>query len=118
MGILGQDYSAVPYIPETGESGRFSLIYRKEVLFYHETVESAIDHFLQVLFALNKCFFPSRKRTIQYIDTFNIKPAKCTERLLQTIELGAKPETLSQSYDVWLSLYKDLLDLANLIGCS
>lgn len=31
---------------------------RKEVLFYHQTLEHAIDHFLQALFALNRTFFP------------------------------------------------------------
>jgi hypothetical protein len=84
---------------------------RSDVLFYHETVERAIDHFLQALFALNKCFFPSRKRTIEFINGFDIKPLNCTERLLRTIELGAKPETLADSYVVWSSLYKELFDL-------
>jgi len=86
---------------------------RSDVLFYHETAENAIDHFLQAIFALNKCFFPSRKRTIEFINGFDIKPLNCIERLLQTIELGAKPETLSNSYAVWHSLYKELFDLGN-----
>ncbi|MCL2773459.1 MAG: DUF4037 domain-containing protein [Oscillospiraceae bacterium] len=86
---------------------------RSDVLFYHAVVENAIDHFLQALFALNKCFFPSRKRTIGFINGFDIKPLNCANRLLQTIELGAKPETLSDSYAVWYSLYKELFDLGN-----
>ena len=86
---------------------------RGDVLFYHSTLEYAIDHFLQALFALNKCFFPSRKRTIEFIDSFDIKPLNCTGRLLQAIELGAKPETLSDSYAVWYSLCKELLGLGN-----
>lgn len=86
---------------------------RSDVLFYHETVEGAIDHFLQALFALNKCFFPSRKRTIEFINGFDIKPLNCTSRLLQIIELGSKPETLSSSYAIWRLLYNELIDLGS-----
>lgn len=90
-------------------------ISRKEVLFYHSTLESAIDHFLQGLFALNYCFFPSRKRSIQYIDNFQNKPENCSKRLLQTIELGSNQETLVDSYAVWCSLCKDLSEIASCI---
>ena len=38
-------------------------VLRCDVLFYHATLELATDHFLQALFALNRCYFPSRKRT-------------------------------------------------------
>jgi hypothetical protein len=82
---------------------------RGDVLFYHATLEIAIDHFLQALFALNRCFFPSRKRTLSWIEGFAIKPANCAERLLQTIELGARAETLAESYAIWCGLCKDLL---------
>lgn len=81
---------------------------RKEVLFYHATLESAMDHYLQGLFALNLCFFPSRKRSIQYIEGFKSKPEGCSERLLKTIELGAKAESLGGSYAEWCSLCNDL----------
>ena len=81
---------------------------RKDVLFYHTTLESAIDHFLQALFALNRCFFPSRKRTLEFIKGFKHKPKNCAERLLKVIELGSKPETLSKSYDIWSALCIEL----------
>ena len=81
---------------------------RGDVLFYHEVAEKAIDHYLQALFALNKCFFPSRKRSIQFINNFGIKPPDCAERLLQMVSLGTRQETLSQSHAVWVSLYKEL----------
>ena len=84
---------------------------RADVLFFHETVESALDHFLQALFALNKRFFPSRKRNIQYIDAFELKPVDCSNRMLKIIELGAKPETLSQSFEMWFSMYTELRDI-------
>jgi len=84
---------------------------RGDVLFYHETAERALDHFLQALFATNKRFFPSRKRSIEYVDGFEIKPPDTNERLLKMIEFGAKPETLAQSHEVWNSLYGELYEL-------
>ncbi|MCL2461585.1 MAG: DUF4037 domain-containing protein [Defluviitaleaceae bacterium] len=85
---------------------------RADALFYHETAENAIGHFLQALFALNGQFFPSRKRTAQYIEEFGIKPRDCVKRLLEMIELGAGPETLAESHGVWIELYTELCDLA------
>jgi len=85
---------------------------REDVLFYHSTLETAIDHFLQALFAMNKCFFPSRKRTFQYTRSFTHKPADCEKRILQVIELGAKPETLRQSYASWCDLCTEIAKLS------
>ena len=85
---------------------------RKEVLLYHYALEIGIDHFLQALFALNKCFFPSRKRTVQYIDKFSIKPIDCANRLLEVVALGGSPETLFQSSEIWSALCGELSDLA------
>lgn len=86
---------------------------RNEVLFYHFALDISIDHFLQALYAINKCYFPSRKRTLDYIKGFTIKPANCAERLLRVIESGGKPDTIMQSYDMWISLCKDLFQITN-----
>ena len=83
-------------------------VLRQDVLFYHSTLERAIDHFLQAMFALNFCFFPSRKRTFQFIEQFALKPRHCAERLIEVIELGARPETLAQSYETWRMLCEEL----------
>ena len=85
---------------------------RKDVLFYHSTLETAIDHFLQALFAFNKCYFPSRKRSIQFFDNFAYKPINCSERLLRVIERGSKPESLRQSYDIWSELCMEFLEIS------
>lgn len=85
---------------------------RKEVLLYHYALEISIDHFLQALFALNKCFFPSRKRTIQYIDKFSEKPIDCAERLLKAVALSGAPDTLFQSNEIWSALCNELTNLA------
>jgi hypothetical protein len=117
LSVYPQELSALMFEHHTrkgDDSESFErAVSRSDVLFYHETAENAIGHFLQALFALNKCFFPSRKRTMEYIDGFGIKPPNCARRLLQMVEFGARPETLSDSYAVWHSLYKELLDLGN-----
>jgi len=85
---------------------------RKDVLFYHFAFEIAMDHFLQALFAINRTFFPSRKRTHEYIVRFDRKPANCYERLLEAIRTGAGPDGLAEAYAVWDGLVLDLLSLA------
>ncbi len=84
---------------------------RNEVLFYHQTLEHAIDHFLQALFALNKTFFPSRKRTESYLNKFIMKPGNCYERMTKVIELGASCSSLEASFAEWQSLVSDLNDI-------
>ena len=86
-------------------------IRRADVLFYHSTLDLAMDHFLQTLFALNRIYFPSRKRSLSHINAFHIKPQDCEARLLKAIELGAKGETLEESYAVWQRLCEDLCGL-------
>ncbi|MDP4090972.1 MAG: DUF4037 domain-containing protein [Bacillota bacterium] len=86
---------------------------RKDVLFYHQVLEVSIDHYLQALYAVNKTFFPSRKRTKQYIDSFEIKPYRCYERLLEVVRLGSSPEGIEESYGEWCGLVSDLEHLYN-----
>lgn len=85
---------------------------RQDVLFYHFVLDLALDHFLQALFALNRTYFPSRKRSMHHIAGFAQKPARCEERLLAAVALGARPETLAESYRIWQELARDLADLA------
>lgn len=84
---------------------------RKDVLFYHFALDIAIDHFLQALFALNRTYFPSRKRTLDYINNFDIKPEKCGERLLEVIRLGGCSESVNQSFSLWGSMVNELKKL-------
>ncbi len=84
---------------------------RKDVLFYHFAVDIAIDHLLQALFAINRTYFPSRKRTLAFINSFNIKPENCGEQLLKVIRLGACTESLDQSYGLWRKVVGELKKL-------
>jgi len=81
---------------------------RKDVLFYHFALDLALDHFLQALFALNKEYFPSRKRSDTYLQGFRIKPSDCEQRLRQTIAWGGEAETLGKSYAMWKGLVREL----------
>jgi hypothetical protein len=73
------------------------VILRKEVLFYHQVLESSLDHLLQALFALNHTYFPSRKRMEEYIHGFENKPINCYGRLLKIIEMATSSETMEES---------------------
>ena len=83
-------------------------VMRKDVLFYHFAIDMAIDHFLQALFAINRTYFPSRKRTLGFIEGFDKKPKGCCEKLLEVVKLGGCPEGISQSYALWCKLVDEL----------
>lgn len=87
-------------------------VQRKDALFYHFALDLALDHFLQALFALNRTFFPSRKRTLQYLASFAIAPADCADRLLRVLALGGTGETVPESYREFVELSKELSILA------
>ncbi len=89
---------------------------RKDALFYHFALDLSLDHFLQALFAMNQCYFPSRKRTIQHVQAFSKKPEQCSARLQKILELGAKAETIPQSYDEFSSLCSELSALSRTIA--
>lgn len=83
-------------------------VVRGEVLLYHVALEDALDAFLQALFAVNHVLFPSRKRSLQYIKDFTIKPDNVEKRLLFAVKFGAESETLAESYEIWKKLVEDL----------
>ncbi len=85
---------------------------RKDPLFYHYALDNALDHFLQALFARNLVFFPSRKRSLEHIAGFAVKPADCEQRILDVLRLGGAAEGIGQSYGLWTELVKGLKKLA------
>ena len=90
-------------------------VVRKDALFYHYALDVSLDHFLQALFALNKCFFPSRKRSMNYIRKFSQTPKDCEERLLQVLKMGSEPAGISASYEIWQQLVEELKSLCSTI---
>lgn len=87
-------------------------VFRGDIFFYHATLDAALDHFLQALYALNHRYFPSRKRTEENLSTFTRLPADCVARLRETLQAGAQPRTLAHSYALWRALCADLRVLA------
>jgi hypothetical protein len=73
------------------------VLLRKEVMFYHQVLENALDHLLQALFALNNTYFPSRKRSEQYIESFMFKPTDCNERILRIMKDSIEPNSMEES---------------------
>ena len=84
---------------------------RHEVLFYHQVVEEFLDHFLQALYAKNKRYFPSRKRTESAIASFKLKPQNCYERLLKIVNLGSNENTIDASIEELQKLCNELKEL-------
>jgi len=86
-------------------------IRREDVLFFHSTLDLALDHFLQALFALNRVYFPSRKRSLEKIASFQIKPRDCEKYLLRVVEISKNPDALSDAHEVWQRLCAELIEL-------
>jgi hypothetical protein len=84
---------------------------RRDAFFYHFALDIALDHFLQALFAMNNTYFPSRKRTIQYLSKFTVQPKDCAARLIEVLRLGGDGETVPQSYPLFQSLTDELMKL-------
>lgn len=83
-------------------------VFRRDVLFYHFAFDLALDHFLQALFAFNRTYFPSRKRSFENMVTFHNKPINCMQRLLELVKQGGSPESLTSSQQGFNALGKEL----------
>ncbi len=87
-------------------------VIRRDAFFYHFALDIALDHFLQALFALNGTYFPSRKRTLEYLNRFAVQPKDCASRLIEVLRLGGDGETVPQSFSLFQSLTDELMKLA------
>ena len=85
-------------------------MHKKDLLFYHFALDNIIDHYLQLLFTLNYCFFPSRKRSFLYINEFEYKPKNCVDRLMEIIKLGGEEDTIKISHEKWKKLFKETVE--------
>ncbi len=86
-------------------------IQRGDIIFNHRVFQTSLDHYIQTLYALNRTYFPSWKRTEQYIASFTIKPENCYERIREAVRLSAEPETIGSGYEVWRKLVDELQEL-------
>ena len=91
--------------------GRIEL--RKEVLFFHQVLENALDHLLQALYAVNMCYFPSRKRTESTIEGFQYKPKDCYARMIQIVQDSTKEETMIQAISGLRNITAEVKEFGN-----
>lgn len=89
------------------------VVLRKEELFYHQVLENALDHLLQALFAVNHTYFPSRKRTKEYIESFLIKPDFFYEKLMDIIEKSISSATIEESVKGLRNITMELLRIGD-----
>lgn len=78
-----------------------------DVPFFHFALDIAMDHLLQALFALNLVYFPSRKRSFRYLDSFAIAPHRCSDRLREILRMGGMQTHLERALDAWQQLAED-----------
>lgn len=74
-----------------------------------EYIDEFLDHFLQALYAKNRRYFPSRKRTESAIAAFERKPQNCYERLLKVVNLGSNENTIDDSVEELRYLTRNFL---------
>ena len=89
-------------------------VQREDILFFHFALDLALDHFLQILFALNQTYFPSRKRSDENIRVFHTKPINCEQRLHRVIALGGESKTMKEAFAEWRDLVRGLMELTGL----
>ena len=85
-------------------------VHKRALLFYHFALDNTIDHYLQLLFTSNYCFFPSRKRSLLYLQEFEYKPKDCVERSMEIVKLGGEEGTLKESYEKWKRLLSETVE--------
>lgn len=85
---------------------------RRDPVYLHQVLESALDSALLVLYAVNRTYFPSRKRTEKFINGFEIKPENFYARLLRVLSLAAFPESVPEAVSEWKALGGELQRLA------
>lgn len=91
------------------------VVMRKDVMFYHQVLENSLDHLLQALFAVNCTYFPSRKRSERYLNTFKNKPADCYERLLRIIVNAISSKTLEESVEELRDITIETVQVGNMV---
>lgn len=84
---------------------------RNDVLFFHTSIDTAIDAMLQYIFVVNKELFPGRKRNIQMVNSFSKKPDNCIERIKEVIRFGSDENELSRAFEIYKQLKRELLVL-------
>lgn len=87
---------------------------RNDILFFHQVLENALDHLLQALYAINDCYFPSRKRTGAALDGFKQKPENCYDRLKEMVLFGASQDNMDRAIKQLRALTQEVKDLGDL----
>ena len=86
---------------------------RRDVFFFHHVLDEAMDSFLQALFALNRVYFPSRKRSEQDMNRLPVKPRDCAARMRAVLVRGASGDTVAEAAEMWRALVEELVVLAS-----
>ena len=73
-----------------------------------------VHDILQVLFALNECYYPGDGSNLKFTKAFSLKPQYLEERITQVFQLTDAENTFDVQYQNICSLIDDTLKLVEL----
>lgn len=86
---------------------------RRDVLFFHVSIDNAIDNLLQLIYVMNEVLFPSRKRVQEITRNFHFIPQSFYERLCEIVKLGSDAISLSTAYEKYKVLRQEVKEIYN-----
>ena len=87
---------------------------RKDVVFLASLTARLVHDILQVLFALNECYYPGDGSNLKFTKAFSLKPQYLEERITQVFQLTDAENTFDVQYQNICSLIDDTLKLVEL----
>ncbi len=84
---------------------------RRDVLFFHISIDDAIDNLLQLVYGMNEVLFPSRKRVQEITQNFHFIPQSFYEQLCEIIKLGSDANTINMAYEKYKVLRQEVKEI-------
>ncbi len=84
---------------------------RRDVVFSAAITSRLINDVMQVIYALNRFYFPGDGMNLHYAEKFSVKPESLNERVIEILYPGSGPDSLERQYEAMLRLIDDVLSL-------
>lgn len=86
-------------------------VIRRDPVFCASIASRLINDIMQVIYALNRFYFPGDGMNLHYSRSFSIKPENLEKRVSEILYPGNGPEYLERQYHSLIRLIDDLLSL-------
>lgn len=84
---------------------------RKDVSFFHLSIDEAMDNLFQLLFAMNNTLFPSRKKNRELMKDFKLSPLNFFNRVCKIFFWGTKVNKMGKALKKFRELKKEISEL-------